>query len=71
MLKVIPEGYRKLVFGLICLLGALIFQYLTLDNPTMWKDAPGFITPSNLFYAALIIGVGGNFADKLPFLKSK
>lgn len=71
MLKVIPEGYRKLVFGIICVVGALIFQFATLGTPEMWKEAPGFVTPSTLFYIGIGIGVGGNFADKLPWLKPK
>jgi hypothetical protein len=69
MANVLPEGYRKLIFGLVCLLGSLFFQYFSLSTPEMWKEAPGFVTPQTLFYAGILIGVGGNFADKLPIFK--
>jgi len=71
MSNVLPEGYRKLIFGIICLVGALIFQYLTMNSPEMWNTASGLISPKTLFYVGILIGVGGNFADKLPFLKPK
>ena len=71
MPNIIPEGYRKLAIGLVLIIGALIFQGLSLNNPEIWNNASGFISPKTLFYIGIGIGAGGNFTDKLPFLKPK
>ena len=59
------KGYRKLIIGGITLIAGILCQLLTLDNPAVWKDVSGLMTPAGLIYIGLGIAVGGNFIDKI------
>lgn len=61
----ILKGYRKLIIGGIALIAGIVCQLLTLNNPQIWIDASGLMTPEVLIYIGLGIAVGGNFIDKI------